>query len=88
VAREWREVLDKGEYASRAALARHREVSRARVTQILNLLKLSQEVITLVTSLGDPLRSSILVERRLRLLLALTAEQQRDKIKDMFDFPS
>ena len=39
LAREWRRSLDNGEYVSPAALARHVNVSRARVTQIMNLLK-------------------------------------------------
>jgi len=87
LAREWREALNNGEYASPAALARHLKVSRARVTQILNLLKLSPEVVEMISSLGDPLGSSFVSERTLRPLLSLTAEQQRDKVKIMFDLP-
>lgn len=83
LAREWRKALDNGEYASPAALAHHLKVSRARVTQILNLLKLSPEVIEMISSLGDPLRSPIVAERRLRLLLAQPSEQQKDIIKGM-----
>ena len=57
VAREWRRSLDNGKYTSPAALARHFGITRARVTQIMNLLKLSPEVVDTISSLGDPLGS-------------------------------
>jgi len=81
LAKEWRRALDDGEFASPAALARHLKVSRARVTQILNLLKLSPEVIEMISSLGDPLGSSFVSERTLRPLLSLTAEKQYKQIR-------
>lgn len=39
LARYYQSLLDSGKFESRAALARHLEVSRARVTQVLNRLK-------------------------------------------------
>jgi hypothetical protein len=83
LAREWRGALDDGEYASPAALARHLKVSRARVTQILNLIKLTPEVISMISSLGDPLKSPIVSERKLRPLLALVAEEQNAQISNI-----
>ena len=83
LASEWRRALDNGEYASPAALARHRKVTRARVTQIMNLLKLSPEVVKILTSLGDPINSPVLAEKRLRPMLALTAEQQKAQLEIM-----
>jgi hypothetical protein len=76
VAKEWRKVLKSGEYPSFAALARHLEVSRSRVTQIMNLLQLSPEVIDMISSLGDPIRYPIMTERKLRPLLGLPIKQQ------------
>jgi hypothetical protein len=81
VAREWRTSLDNGEYASPVALARGLRISRARVTQIMNLLKLSPEVIEVISSLGDPLRTPGVSEKRLRPLLRLTAEKQTEQIQ-------
>ena len=81
LAREWRGVLDDGEYTSSAALARHLKVTRARVTQIMNLLKLSPEVIEIISSLGDPINGTVLAEKRLRPMLALTAEQQKAQLE-------
>ena len=83
LASEWRRALDDGEYASPAALARHLKVTRARVTQIMNLLKLSSEVVKILTSLGDPINSPVLAEKRLRPMLALTAEQQEAQLEIM-----
>jgi hypothetical protein len=39
LARYYQSLLDSGKFESRAALARHLGVSRARVTQVLNRLK-------------------------------------------------
>jgi hypothetical protein len=37
---EWQQALDEGIYASQAELARHLGVSRARISQVLRLMKL------------------------------------------------
>ena len=92
LAREWRRALDDGEYESPADLARNLKVSRARVTQVLNLLKLVPEVIEKISSLGDPVTSPVVAEKRLRPLLALTADQQKAQVeimlsKDMHNQP-
>jgi len=81
LAKEWRKALDHGVYTSPAALARDLNISRARVTQLLNLLKLAPEAVEIVSSLGDLLRSPIISERRLRPLLALNAEQQKAQLE-------
>lgn len=66
LARERKETLEKGEYKSQADLARKKVISRARVTQILNLLKLDREVQEMIARLGDPMQSSMVKERKLR----------------------
>jgi len=81
LAKEWRRALDDGVYYSPAALARRLKVSRARVTQILNLLKLSSEVIEMISSLGDPIQGPVVTERKLRPLLGLPIEQQITQTK-------
>jgi hypothetical protein len=83
LAKEWHRALDDGEYTSPAALAHHLKVSRARVTQVLNLLKLSPEVIEMISSLGDPIKSGIITEKRLRPVLPLTAELQKVEVEIM-----
>jgi biotin operon repressor len=81
LAKEWRKALDNNEFISPADLSRHLKVSRVRVTQILNLLQLSPEVIEIIYSLGYSLAKSIISERKLRLLLGKTAEKQVRQIK-------
>jgi len=83
LAREWREALNNGEYASPADLSRHLKVSRARVTQILNLLRLTPEVIKQISSLGDPMRRPMVFERRLRPLLFLSPKEQTARMEIM-----
>ena len=80
VAKEWRRALDSGEYPSLATLARHLKVSRSRVTQIMNLLKLSPDVLEMISALGDPLTSPIAAERSLRILLGLSFKEQKARI--------
>ena len=70
LAREWEKMLRSGEYASQTALARKIGVSRARVNQMLRLLKLPPKVQEAVAQMGDPLNSRKMTERKLRSLLA------------------
>jgi len=66
LAREYKEIIDTGEVKTQAELARVKGISRARVTQILRLLKLDSLIIQELEKLGDPLKSKILTERLLR----------------------
>ena len=70
LAREWKKMLESGEYASQTALVRKLGVSRARVNQMLPLLKLPPSVQDTVVRMGDPLSSRKMTERKLRALLA------------------
>ena len=77
LALEWEQMLDSGEMASQADLARHLRVSRARVTQVLRLLRLNPDVLRSLAALGDPLPSPIITERQLRPLVDRPANEQR-----------
>jgi hypothetical protein len=81
LAMEWQRALDNGQYESISSLARHFKVSRARVTQIMNLLNLSQDVFDIIRSIGDPINSPIVTERSLRPLLSLPHGKQVKQIK-------
>jgi len=63
-------MLDAGVVSSRAHLARRLGVSRARVTQLLNLLKLRDEIRQGMLALAAHVRRR-LTERRLRHLLKI-----------------
>ena len=55
-------MINSGEAKNQAELARIKGISRARVTQILNLLKLDSDIIQKLDKLGDPLESKIVTE--------------------------
>jgi len=59
-------MVDFGEVRSQAELAKLKGISRARVTQILNLLKLNKNVIRNIEQIGDPMHERIFSERKLR----------------------
>ena len=54
---------------TRAELARKIRVSRARVTQILNLLKLPDNQIEKIKSLGNGLERRVITEHKLRQII-------------------
>jgi DNA-binding transcriptional regulator LsrR (DeoR family) len=59
-------LLMEMEELSRADLARKLGLSRARVTQMLNLLKLPEELIREIEELGDYWDRQLITERKLR----------------------
>jgi biotin operon repressor len=73
LARQWQLDLADGKYRSPADLSRKMGVSRSRVTQIMNLLKLPKSIIEKVSAMGDPLPKRVVTERNLRLLLKNTS---------------
>ena len=58
-------MIDNGQVKNQAELAKLKGISRARVTQILNLLKLDPLIIQELERLCDPLKSRIITERML-----------------------
>ncbi len=75
LAREWEALLADGTYSSRAALARGLGISRAGVTQVLNLLNLPGDVLDSLMAIGNPLPSGAINEHRLRRLAQLPKRQ-------------
>ena len=59
-------MIDNSQVKNQSGLARKLGVSRVRICQILNLLKLNSLVIKELEKLGDPLKSKIITERMLR----------------------
>jgi hypothetical protein len=68
--------LRSGTCASRADLARELSVSRARVTQVLNLLSLPSPIGEAIAALGDPIPHRHITEHRLRRLMNLPEAEQ------------
>jgi hypothetical protein len=65
-AMDWRAQLESGEVVSQAAIARREGITRARVTQVMGLLRLSPTIQHEVLSLPDVVRRPALTERVLR----------------------
>jgi ParB-like chromosome segregation protein Spo0J len=81
VAQEWQQALQNGAGSSAADLARKLGISRARVTQVLHLLKLAPDVLNAIAALGDPLPSRAITERMLRSIVHHSAEEQRQELR-------
>jgi len=69
LAKEFKEIIDSGKVKNQAELARIKGVSRARVTQILNLLRLDNNIIDNLEQIGDPMVKKIISERELRKII-------------------
>jgi len=77
---EWKELLDSGKFGSKAKLGRHLGVSRVRVVQMLNLLKLDPEVISKLKEVGETFNKKTWGEKTLRSLVCLPTAKQIEKI--------
>ncbi|MDY7035956.1 MAG: hypothetical protein SV375_07320 [Thermodesulfobacteriota bacterium] len=63
---EWKRMLDDGSATSYSEIAQKEELTRARVTQIMNLLKLPWEMQEFLVRLEDPREIRRYSERKLR----------------------
>jgi hypothetical protein len=63
---EWKKMLDCGETRSLSEVARTKGLTRARVTQIMNLLKLPADLQEFLVKLDDPKEIRKFSERKLR----------------------
>ena len=66
-----KEILDSKKAKSKSELANEMGLSRVRITQIMNLLKLQPKIIQKISSIKDPLVFNFLTERRLRSLIKI-----------------
>jgi transcriptional regulator with XRE-family HTH domain len=63
LAMDMKEIMER-ENISRSELARRMKLSRARITQMMNLLKLSPEVIKIIEEMGEGFNMPVITERR------------------------
>src|SRR5690606_11832961 len=68
----FRKMLDEGTVDSQSHLARQVGMTRARVTQLLNLLKLPPAIVAELSAAKDPAQIAYYTERRLRAITKLT----------------
>jgi len=77
LAREYKQMIDNGQVKNQSGLARKLGISRERICQILNLLKLNPLVVQELEKLGDPLKSKIITERMLRPYVNKSSKEQK-----------
>lgn len=79
--------MDSGEAKTQADLARKLGVSRAKVTQMLNLFKLDQEILEFILELDETdKRLRVLTERKLRCLVKMAnREEQKERFWELAD---
>jgi ParB-like chromosome segregation protein Spo0J len=75
---EWQALLASGEVLNQAAIARREGITRARVTQVMGLLRLAPEIQQQVLSLPDAVRRPAITERALRPIAQFP--QERDQL--------
>lgn len=74
-ARRWEAQLASGQVASRADVARAEGLTRARVTQVMNLLKLAPEILAVMEA--APEQVAILGERAIRDLVQVGSPERQ-----------
>ncbi len=78
IAKEYKEIINLGKVKNQSELARKLGISRARVTQILSLLKFDSSIIQELEKLGDPLKLRIITERMLRPYVNKFPQEQKE----------
>ena len=77
-------MLNPGQDNTQAELARKLGISKARLTQIMNLLKLAPEIQSYIKNLEDPLHLHYFNEKRLKPLANLKDKQtQLEKFEEL-----
>jgi hypothetical protein len=71
-------MIDNGQVKNQSGLARKLRISRVRIHQILNLLKLNPLVIQELEKLGDPIKSKFITERTLRPYVNKSFREQKE----------
>jgi hypothetical protein len=71
-------MLDEGVVRNQAEIARLRGISRARVTQLVNIAELPQQILDYLLSLSAE-EQACYTERRLRRIVRLDSEEERVK---------
>jgi len=76
---EWQALLESGQITNQAEIARRDGFTRARVTQVMRLLRLAPEIQQLILSMPDSVNRSLITERMLRPITAVP--EYRDQLR-------
>jgi len=77
---EWQALLKSGQIARQAEIARREGITRARVTQVLGLLRLPPEIQEEIPTLPHSIHRRPVTERLLRPIAAIA--DQRDQLRE------
>ena len=78
---EWQALLETGEFPNRAEIASLKGITRARVTQIMGMLRLAPEIQKHILSMPDVVSRPAVTERALRPIAQLDAADQAGAFK-------
>lgn len=81
---EWKDLLESGEVASQAEIALRERITRARVTQIMGMLRLAPEIREQILAMHDSSRRPQITERVLRPIGVITP--YRDQLREFHKF--
>jgi len=74
---EWQALLESGDVANQADIARREGITRARVTQVMGMLRLAPEIQQHVLSLPDMVRRPAITERALRPIAQIDSPKEQ-----------
>ena len=80
---KYQRIYNETEYQSMEKVAQEFGVSRVRIHQMLNLLKLDQRIIDYIVNIENPRQNNFWTERRLRGLAIIPQEKQYTKFEQM-----
>jgi hypothetical protein len=81
---KWKDLLESGEVASQAEIALRERITRARVTQIMGMLRLAPEIREQILAMHDSSRRPQITERVLRPIGVITP--YRDQLREFHKF--
>lgn len=76
---EWQALLESGEAANQAEIARREGISRARVSQVMGLLRLAPEIRQHILSMPETIHRAAINERALRPIAPM--EDAKDQVR-------
>ena len=79
-AHEWQTLLESGEVRNQAAIARREGITRARVTQVMSMLRLAPEIQQHILSMGRVAKRSPVTERVLRPIAWIQDEREQVRL--------
>jgi hypothetical protein len=76
-AHDWQALLESGEVRNQAAIARREGITRARVTQIMVLLRLAPEIQKRIPALPETVARPVVTERALRHMAQIESHDKQ-----------